>query len=171
MYKRVDANKYVDLLKRRGATATKAVKFARVLAREGKIGENIITYNSTGDVETRNTVGVEMDSVTNEQKPEMVLTMSTMNGEPVIDKFGHENTWIVPASVFDSKYKESEIEGVYDPKGIPQDFIQISENIIINTSWGEDQYLKVGAYLNVTAPNDIYGIAEDEFNHTYKWCD
>lgn len=171
MYRKVEASKYVDLLKRRGAKVAKAEKFARVLAREGEIGEEIVTYASTGDVDTRNRVGVEIDPVTNEQRPGMVLTMAMQNGEPVIDKFGHTNTWIVSASVFNKKYEKSEIEGVYTPKGAPQDFIQIDENVVITASWGEEQYLRAGAYLNVTEQDDVYGIAEDEFNHTYRWCD
>lgn len=63
------------------------------------------------------------------------------------------------------------MEGIFKPKGGPQLFMQIQDNISIIASWGEEQNLEAGAFMNVTNPNDLYGIAYNEFQQTYAWTD
>lgn len=61
--------------------------------------------------------------------------------------------------------------GVAKSRGTPQYFIRIKENIKLETSWGELQFLKAGSALNVSNLNDIYGINKEEFEDTYRKLD
>lgn len=169
-FRKVDAKEYIKELKEKDVAELEAAKFARIIARQGVVGEKVTTYVDTGLVETVNSVKSEIDENGNE-KPGYIITMANEQGEPIIDKFGHTNTYIIPASTFEKKYETTDIEGVFKPKGGPQLFMQIQDNISIMASWGEEQNLEAGAFINVTNPEDLYGIAYSEFQQTYAWTD
>ena len=169
-FRKVNAKEYVEELKEKGVAELEAAKFARIIARQGIVGEEVTTYVDTGLVETVNSVKSEIDENGNE-KPGYIITMANEHDEPIIDKFGHTNTYIIPASTFEKKYEETDMEGIFKPKGGPQLFMQIQDNISIIASWGEEQNLEAGAFMNVTNPNDLYGIAYNEFQQTYAWTD
>ena len=94
-FRKVDGLKYIEELKEKGLEILEAEKFARVIARQGIVGEEITTYVVTGIAETVNVVKLEKNSKTGEEKPGYVITMATELGEPIIDKFGHTNTYII----------------------------------------------------------------------------
>ena len=124
-------------------------KFARVQAVQANGGEEVVTVLNNGAEETKN-----------------IATA----GDWIVTNPGGER-YIVPQSKFAKKYVSAADElgeGWYKPAGGPQRFVQIYEDMDILASWGEVQHLKKGAYLNITNLSDIYGVAEAEFNDTYR---
>ena len=123
-------------------------KFARVQAQQAKGGEEIVTVLADGLTETRNVAKA---------------------GDYIITNPGGER-YIVPGDKFAKKYEAAmELgEGWYKPTGKPQQFRQLKQDMVITASWGEKQVLRKGSYVNVTDLGDLYGVAEREFDDTYK---
>jgi hypothetical protein len=133
-------------------TVDEVAKFARIHARQGTLGEEIITKMNNGLEETRNTV-----------------TADEKTGEPgwvVTNPDGEE--YIVADSTFKNKYEiDSENPEQYKPKGGPVLSSQINEHIEFEAPWGETMKIETGGSLILSGPEDIYGIQKDEFEHTY----
>ena len=142
-----------------------AKKFARVFARRGVIGEEIISYSQNGIVEKVDTV--KEDSET--KQPGWVLTKLDENGNVLVDEYGHRNEWIVKDSTFVKKYDcdEQMPEGVYKPKDGLQFFIPIVMDVILE-QWGGEMKIEAGGWLNITNPSEIYGISKRDFEDTYR---
>ena len=142
-----------------------AVKFARVLARRGVVGEEVISYSQNGIVEKVATVSEDPET----KQTGWVLTKLDENGEVLVDEFGHKNEWIVDASTFARKYDLDETKdgGVYKPKGGPQIFVPIVMDVILE-QWGSEMKIEAGGWLNITNPDDIYGISQRDFEDTYR---
>lgn len=75
--------------------------------------------------------------------------------------------------VADTSVKAAGKDVFYRPAGGVQTFMQVKEDIAVMVPWGENGAdipltIDAGGYLNVTNPDDIYGIAETEFNETYR---
>lgn len=123
------------------------VKSARIQARPAQEGEKIVTVLKDGTQETENIA---------------------KDGDWIVTNPGGEQD-IVPGEKFVQKYEPAEElgEGWYKPTGLPQTFIQIHRELRIKASWGE-QYLGPGSFLNITKPEDVYGVAEEEFKETYE---
>ncbi len=158
--------KYVDEgLKAGTFVPFKAVKFARIIARQGTVGEEVHTWSvKDGQPIVEKTNKVKIDEKTNE--PGWVVTKATEEGAPIIDEFGHENTWIIDDSVFKKKY-EVENGSLYRPVGGPQVFVRLTEDVAL-AQWGSYENIGAGGYVNITNLSDIYGISERDFNDTYK---
>lgn len=133
-------------------TVDEVAKFARIRARQGSLGEEIITKMANGLEETRNTV-----------------TTDEKTGEPgwiVTNPDGEE--YIVADSTFKKKYEiDPENPELYKPKGGPVLSSQINENIEFNAPWGEIMKIEAGGSLILSGPQDIYGIQKNEFENTY----
>jgi len=145
-----------------------AVKYARILAREGVVGEEIITMSvdENGEPIIEKTDEVKVDEKTG--KVDMVVTKASEDGEPIVDTNGNINQRIMGFSKFIDKYEQfSGIAGFYKPKGGPQIFVQIPDNIILN-QWGSDMKIAAGGFINITDVNDMYGISGRDFADTYK---
>ena len=142
-----------------------AVKFARVLARRGVVGEEVISYSQNGIVEKVATVSVDPET----KETGWVLTKLDENGEVLVDEFGHKNEWIVDAKTFAKKYDLDETKdgSVYKPKGGPQIFVPIVMDVILE-QWGGEMKIEAGGWLNITNASDIYGISERDFEDTYR---
>ena len=148
-------------------TPVVAVKFARVLARRGVVGEEVISYSQNGIVEKVATVSEDPET----KETGWVLTKLDENGEVLVDEFGHKNEWIVDAKTFAKKYEVDDTkEGVYKPVGGPQIFVPIVMDVILE-QWGGEMKIEAGGWLNITNPDDIYGISERDFYDTYKFVD
>ncbi len=144
-----------------------AEKFARIIARQGQVGEKVVTYSTQGMIETTNEV--ELDPTTNQ--PGWIAT-KTENGEPIVDEFGHLNQWIISDSTFKKRYEvDPENPELCRPKSGPQIFVQIPHNISFDGPWGEVMNIRAGGYLNITDLNKIYGIQERDFNDTYRFTE
>ena len=59
---------------------------------------------------------------------------------------------------------------VYKPKGGPQIFVPIVMDVILE-QWGGEMKIEAGGWLNITNPDDIYGISERDFYDTYRFVD
>ena len=123
-------------------------KYARIQARQAKAGESIVTVLADGTRETKNVAKA---------------------GDWIVTNPGGEQ-YIVNAENFAKKYEAAMDlgNGWFKPKGKPQKFVKINQDLSIMASWGEKQFLRSGDYLNITNPSDIYGVAAKEFNDTYK---
>lgn len=143
-----------------------AEKFARIMARQGTIGETVISWSvdSEGKELKEKEAVVELDKET--QKPGWVVTKLDENGYPVEDKNGHLNQWIIADSVFKKKY-ELDTKDTYKPTGAIQIFVEIKDNIVLE-QWGSEMQIAAGGFINITNVGDMYGISARDFNDTYK---
>lgn len=133
-------------------TVDEVSKFARIKARQGTVGEEIVTKMSNGLEETRNSVKIDEKT----GKPGWVVT--NPDGEQ----------YIVPDSKFIEKYEiDPENPAQYKPKGGPVLSLQINEHIEFTAPWGAPMKIECGGSLILSSPNDIYGIQKAEFENTY----
>lgn len=127
-------------------------KKGEIRARQGVIGETVITVMSDGMEETKNTVVEDENG-----KPGWVVT--NPSGEQ----------YIVKDAVFCKKYEK--IEGTQDgfrPVWCPVTAVQIGENISFVAPWGENMNVVAGGYVVFDKEyKDVYGVQESEFNETY----
>jgi hypothetical protein len=154
VFKKVDniAEYVKEGLKSGRLTVEEVAKFARIHARQGILGEEIVTKMANGLEETRNTV-----------------TLDEETGEPgwvVTNPDGEE--YIVPDSKFKNKYEiDPENPEQYKPKGGPVLSSPINEHIVFEAPWGGAMKIEAGGSLILGGPNDIYGIQKAEFENTY----
>lgn len=151
---------YVSQLMAQGTAPVTASKSGFVKVRSAIPGEMIEVWTKNGNLET-----IEKAS-----EGDYILTRATMTGVPIIDRYGHINSYMLPISKFEEKYDADcpNTYGVYSPKYIPQLFIQTDRDIEFDTPWGGTMSIKAGGYLNITDPSNIYGIAQEEFDETYR---
>ena len=69
--------------------------------------------------------------------------------------------------------ESKEGERVFKPKEQEQEFMRLSEDVALSVPWGENgkdilMIVDKGGYLNITDRDDVYGIAENDFNETYR---
>ncbi len=153
-FKRIDnISEYVkEGIKSGRLTVDEVAKFARIQARQGTLGEEIITKMANGLEETRNTV--KEDEKTGE--PGWIVT--NPDGEE----------YIVEDSAFKKKYEiDPENPSQYKPKGGPVLSSKINEHIEFDAPWGETMKIEAGGSLILSGPEDIYGIQKAEFENTY----
>lgn len=163
-----DSKAYVEQLLAEGAETFTAVKKdnARIVAREGIVGETIDTYTKDGNGEWAETSHVV--TADEQGRPEWVVTMADKDGKPIeVDDAGHYNTYTNTAEYFEQNAVPAEKEGVYRQKQVERTFLTISEDISITPSWGGSMQLPAGSHLNISNLDDIYGVAASEFDQTY----
>lgn len=171
-YIKVDVTSYVKQGIESGTMVPRqAEKFARIIARQGTIGETVISWSADaqGNEIQEKVAQVEIDEQTNQ--PGWVATKVDEQGNIIIDSNGHSNEWIIPDSTFKKKYEtDPENPSLCKPKDGPQIFVQIADNIILN-QWGSDMQIAAGGFINITDINDMYGISQRDFEDTYKFTD
>lgn len=148
-----------------------AEKFARIIARQGNVGETVISWSvdAQGNEIQEKVAQVQIDEQTNQ--PGWIATKVDEQGNVIIDNNGHSNEWIIADSTFKKKYEiDPKNASLYRPKGGPQIFVQITDNIILN-QWGSDMQIAAGGYINITNVDDMYGISQRDFEDTYKFTD
>lgn len=148
-----------------------AEKFARIVAKQGQVGEKVISWSvdSLGHEIQEKVASVQNDENTNQ--PGWIVTKVDEDGNIMLDNNNHVNQWIIEDSVFRKKYEiDPENPTLFKPKGGPQIFVQINDNIILN-QWGENIKIAAGGYINITNINDMYGISERDFNDTYQFTE
>ena len=153
MVKVADIKSYVQEKLEAGQKPQLYAKTARITAREGIVGEEIVTKMKNGLEETRNVV---------KEQGDMVAT--NPSGEQ----------YIIDAKTFAKKYEVDPANPKqYRPKGGAQEFLFLKEDVQFTAPWGEEMDIKAGGVLNISGRDsgDIYGIQRKEFNETYAQCD
>ena len=148
-----------------------AEKFARIVAKQGQVGEKVISWSvdSLGHEIQEKVASVQNDENTNQ--PGWIVTKVDEDGNIMLDNNNHVNQWIIEDSDFRKKYEiDPENPTLFKPKGGPQIFVQINDNIILN-QWGENIKIAAGGYINITNINYMYGISERDFNDTYQFTE
>lgn len=148
-----------------------AEKFARIMARQGNVGETVISWSvdAEGKEIQEKVAQVSVDEKTNQ--PGWIATKVDEQGNVLMDSNGHINEWIIDDTTFKKKYEiNSENPNLCKPKGGLQVFVQIPDNIILNQQ-GSDMQIVAGGYINITNVNDMYGISQRDFEDTYKFID
>ena len=168
-YKKVDINEYVSSGIQNGILKPfYAVKYGCIGVREGIVGETIITWSSDelGNEIKEKVNEVKLDKEFN--RPQFVVTKLDEEGNTLIDKNGHPNEWIVNPKTLYNKYEmDQNNPQLFHPKATPQLFVQVNEDIILNQFGGETKIAK-GGFINISNPNDMYGISLRDFIDTYK---
>lgn len=165
-FKKVDVNEYVKEGLENGTMVPRtAVKFARIVARQGVVGQEVESFTANGLSEK--VAVVELDEVT--KQPGWIATKVDADGNVIIDEFGHKNQWIISNSTFVKKYEvDPENPTLFKPKGGPQVFVEIQDNITLE-QWGSEMNVEKGGFINITNPDDMYGISKRDFEDTYQF--
>ena len=169
-YTKVDIVEYVKKGIEEGTMVPReAYKFARIIAKQGKVGETVISWSadSIGNEVKEKVAQVELDGETKE--PGWIVTKVDEAGNIIVDNNNHPNQWIIADSTFKKKYEvDSDNPTLFKPKGGPQIFVQITDDIILS-QWGMEMKIAKGGYINITNPNDMYGISKRDFDDTYRF--
>lgn len=165
-FKKVDVNEYVKEGLENGTMVPRtAVKFARIVARQGVVGQEVESFTANGLLEKVDKI--KLDEQTN--RPGWIATKVDADGNVIIDEFGHKNQWIISNSTFVKKYEvDPENPTLFKPKGGPQVFIEIQDNITLE-QWGSEMNVEKGGFINITNPDDMYGISKRDFEDTYQF--
>lgn len=164
-YKIIDPDTYIDECK--WNEIVEAEKSGYIIAREAKEGERVDVMTQNGNHEASETA----------KKGDWIVTRADEDGNPILDENGNRNSWIVSDDVIEAKYEKrgyaNREELFFKPLGETQEFMRVQEDVAVMVPWGEngeDIPLTVdkGGYLNITDRDDVHGIAENEFNDTYR---
>lgn len=163
-----DLHAYVQELINNGAEKFDAEKTARISARPGVVGEQIISWSEDADgnpiMEKDAVVSVDPKSGVSG----WVVAKVDEFGCELIDQNGHINQWIIIDSVFRKKYEvDPEHPDMYRPVGGLQQFIRLSEAVHI-LQWGEEWNVDAGGYINISNEDDYYCISGRNFDDTYR---
>ena len=160
-----DAEQYTSELAGNNANVVSGTKSGGVIARKGTPGEPIVVYTNNGNIEATESCG----------ENKWILTRADDKGKPVIDKYGHDNSWQISEETLKERYdvKHMTKDGFVRPISSPQTFIQVDKDIAVMKPWGPNgsmipQTLDKGGYLNITNKDDIYAIAAAELKETYN---
>lgn len=171
-YTRIDIISYIKNGIENGTLIPrKAKKFAKILAKQGVVGETVISWSvdELGNEIKEKVDQVKVDELTNQ--PGWIVTKVDEQGNIIIDKNGHPNQWIIDDSKFKAKYEiDPEIPTLYKAKGGVQIFVQINDNIIFKVG-NSDMKVAAFGYLNITDINNVYGISKRDFDDTYRFID
>lgn len=163
-YQEVKVEKYVkDGLVSGKLTPIEAEKFARIIARQGTLGEEVISWSvdSLGNAIEEKRDTVKVDSKTNNLG--WIVTKADEQGNPILDNNGHINQWIIEDSTFTKKYEiDPNNNLIFRPKGGVQLFVQIPDNIILE-QWGSKMQIAQGGYINITDPSELIPVICMEF--------
>lgn len=143
-----------------------AKKMGNTIAVQGTVGEEVVTLevDADGNEYVERTGVVELDPNTNE--PGWILTKTGEDNQPIVNKFGHTNQYIVADSKFKSMYEPSvDGPGLYSKSQIEK-FIQSEDDVTFETKYGK-MVVNAGGYIKVTDLDRISGISEQSFIDTY----
>ena len=143
-----------------------AKKMGNTIAVQGTVGEEVVTLavDADGKEYVERTGVIELDPNTNE--PGWILTKTGEDNQPIVNKFGHKNQYIVTDSKFKSMYEPSvDGPGLYSKSQIEK-FIQSEDDVTFETKYGK-MVVNAGGYIKVTDLDRISGISEQSFADTY----
>ena len=164
-----EMRKYVES-RLQSSKIIEAKKVGNTIAVQGTVGQEIVSLeiDANGNEYVERIGIVSLDPETNE--PGWILTKTGSDNQPIFNKFGHVNQYIVPDSKFKTMYEPS-IDGphLYSKSQIEK-FIQSEDDITFETKYGE-MVINAGGYIKVTDLDRISGVSEQSFNDTYVVVD
>lgn len=165
---RVDVREYVETgIKNGDLVPFWAIKYGRVLARRGEVGEVVFTYTDGGIVEKENKVKIDPKT----GNPGWILTKCDLTGGEVVDEYGNKNEWIMSDSKFTTQYMpDPDVYGLFMSVDGPQLFVQVLTDMTI-VQGEEEMHVECGGYINITNISNCYAISERDFNDTYRILD
>ncbi|MBR3144059.1 hypothetical protein IKF12_02565 [Candidatus Saccharibacteria bacterium] len=167
-YKKVNTKEYVEAGLADGSLEVfEAVKHARIAAMKGEVGQEVISWSEdeNGNPIQEKVATVDADEETGETG--WIATKTDAEGNPIIDRNGHTNQWIISDKTFRKKYEvDPEHPDIFKPVGGPQKFVETREGLVI-TQWGEEMKMPRGSFINITNPDDMYAVNPRDFNDTY----
>ena len=168
-FKRVNIQEYVkEGLESGKLVPFQAKKTAPTHLVPGTLGEKVVSWveNEDGSERVEREGIVERDAETGQ--PGWIATKVDSNGNPVIDRNGHTNQWIIKDSVFRRTYEPSKLgDNLYQKKDV-QTLVQIPDNIEFENKYGEVMNVAAGGYINITDVSRMYGVSERDFNDTHE---
>lgn len=144
-----------------------AVKNAYITAVKAREGQKVLSWSEdeNGDPVLEKVITVCADEETGETG--WTATKIDADGNPVVDRNGHQNQWVIDDETFHEKYEAcKEQPGRFKPVDGIQRFVETKEPLIIS-QWGEEMKMPEGSFINVTDPEDMYAINPRDFNDTY----
>lgn len=167
-YRKVNTKEYVEAGLADGSLeAFEATKHARIAAVKGEEGQEVISWSEdeNGNPIKEKVANVSVDEETGETG--WIVTKTDSEGNPIVDRNGHMNQWIIGDTKFRKKYEvDPENPSIYKPVGGPQKFVETNEDLTIS-QWGEEMNMPKGSFINITNPDDMYAINPRDFNDTY----
>lgn len=168
-FKRVNIEEYVkEGLESGKLVPIQAKKTAPTHLVPGTLGEKVTSWveNEDGTPRIEREGIVERDAETGNLG--WIATKVDSNGNPVIDRNGHTNQWIIKDSVFRKTYEPSKLgDNLYQKKDV-QTLVQILDNIEFENKYGEVMNVAAGGYINITNMSRMYGVSERDFNDTHE---
>ena len=168
-YRKVDTREYVEAGLADGSLEVfEASKFARIAAVKGEAGQEVISWSEdeNGNPIQEKVATVSADEETGETG--WIVTKTDAEGNPIIDKNGHTNQWIIDNKTFRKKYEsDPDHQNIFRPVGGPQKFVETKEALTIS-QWGEEMNMPKGSFINITNPDDMYAINPRDFYDTYS---
>ena len=158
---------YVEKKLAAGVPVIEAKKTGNTHAVQGTVGQEVISYTidkNTGEEIIERVAKVELDEATNQ--PGWILTKVDSNNQPVVNKNGHLNQYVVQDSKFREMYEPSQDGPNLYSKSAIEKFIQSDEDLHFETKYG-DMTVTSGGYIKVTDLGRISGISEQDFVDTY----
>ena len=148
------------------STIIETKKIGNTIAIQGTVGEEVISLeiDENGNEYVERVGVVSLDPETNE--PGWVLTKTGSDNQPILNKFGHKNQYIVPDSEFKAMYEPSNDGAFLYTKSKIEKFIKSEDDITFETKYG-DMVVTAGGYIKVTDLDRISAISEESFNDTY----
>ena len=163
-YRKVDTREYVEAGLADGSLEVfEAVKHARISAVRGEVGQKVISWSEdeNGNPIQEKVATVTADKETGETG--WIATKTDADGNPIIDKNGHANQWIISDETFRKKYEvDPDHPDIFKPVGAPQKFVETKEALTI-----DEMNMPKGSFINITNPDDMYAINPRDFHDTY----
>ena len=171
-YRKVDTKEYVEAGLADGSLEVfEAAKHARISAVKGEPGQEVISWSEdeNGSPIQEKIATVTADEETGETG--WIATKTDTEGNPIVDKNGHTNQWIIDDKTFRKRYEvDPEHPEIFRPVGGPQKFVETQEALTIS-QWGEEMNMPKGSFINITNPDDMYAINSRDFHDTYTRSD
>lgn len=131
-----------------------AVKVTAVTARRGNIGEIINTFSSEGLHETTK-------AVLRNNKGEIDWVVTNLSG----------NTYVMENDSFLNDYKQSKVQGEYEPLQREKLIIKLHENIVFKNKFGNTFKPKKDHFIVVDDNDDFYELSPQNYEKDYKVLD
>lgn len=168
-YRKVNTKEYVEAGLADGSLEVfEATKHARIAAVKGEVGQEVISWSED---ENGNPIQEKVDTVSADEETGeagWIATKTDTEGNPIIDRNGHTNQWIIGDKTFRKKYEiDPEHPDIFKPVGGPQKFVETREGLIIS-QWGDEMKMPRGSFINITNPDDMYAVNPRDFNDTYS---